>query len=165
MYYKVPGTTSQVNADTLAVDLGWVDSDAKRRIVEAGARGRVELPAVPGTAQDEVSGHVVPTWLAYDAVLHGPEAERTAVVRTAVAHAAKLAPNRHDADLTSFHPGNDMAVSLEIGERAHVVPAHAGTSPRRLPYSDAAFSCKTLSRQASGSRLSMKPGSSKSQCG
>jgi len=55
------------------------------------------------------------------------------MVRTAVAHAAKLATHRYDADLTSFHSGDDMAVSLEISERAHVVPAHAGTRPRRSP--------------------------------
>jgi hypothetical protein len=133
MYYKVPGTTSQINEDTVAVQLGRVDSDAQRRIVEAGARGRIELPAVPGTAQDQLPGEVVAARSAPDSLLDGPDTQRTAVVRTAVAHPAKLAPNRHDADLTSFHPGNDMAVSLEIGERAHVVPAHAGTSPRRLP--------------------------------
>jgi hypothetical protein len=54
-------------------------------------------------------------------------------VGTAVAHAAKLAAHSHDTHLTSFHSGDDVAVSLEIGERADVVPAHAGTSPRRLP--------------------------------
>jgi hypothetical protein len=133
MYYKVPGTTSQVNEDALAVDLRRVDSDAKRRVVEAGARGRVELPAVPGTAQDEVSRHVVSTWLACDAVFDGPEAQRPTVVGTAVAHAAKLAAHSHDTHLTSFHSGDDMAVSLERRERAHVVPAHAGTRPRRSP--------------------------------
>jgi hypothetical protein len=48
------------------------------------------------------------------------------MMRAAVAHAAKLASHRHDADLASFHSGDDMTVSLEIGERAHVVPgAHA----------------------------------------
>ena len=133
MYYKVPGATSQVNEDTLAVDLGRVDSDAERRIVEAGARGRIELPAVPGTTQDKSPRDVVPTWLACDAVLHGPEAQRTAVVRTAVAHAAKLPTHRHDTYLASFYSRDDVAVSLEIGERADVVPAHAGTRPRRSP--------------------------------
>jgi hypothetical protein len=134
MYYKVPGTTSQVNEDALAVDLGRVDSDAERRVVEAGARGRIELPAMPGTAQDRLPTEVVATRPPRNALLHGPEAQRTAVVGTAVAHAAKLAAHRHDADLTPFHPGDDMAVSLEIGERADVVPAaHAAMSPRRLP--------------------------------
>jgi hypothetical protein len=133
MYYKVPGTTSQVNEDTLAVDLGRVDSDAERRIVEAGTRDRVELPAVPGTAQDKSPRDVVAARPTRDARLDGPETERTAVVGTAVAHAAKLAAHRHDTHLTSFHPGDGVAVSLEIGERADVVPAHAGTSPRRLP--------------------------------
>jgi len=134
MYYKVPGTTSQVNEDTLAVDLGRVDSDAERRVIEAGARDRVELPAVPGTAQDQLPSEVVAARSARESLLDGPETERTAVVRTAVAHAAKLATHCHDADLAPFHPGDDMAVSLEIGERAHVVPgAHAETRPRRSP--------------------------------
>jgi hypothetical protein len=134
MYYKVPGTTSQVNEDAPAVDLGLVNSDAQRRIVEAGARGRIELPAVPGTAQDQLPGEVVAARSARDSLLHGPEAERTAVVRTAVAHAAKLPTHRHDAYLASFYSRDDMAVSLEVGERAHVVPAaHAAMSRRRSP--------------------------------
>src|SRR6266498_1592840 len=134
MYYKVPGTTLQVNENTLAVDLGRVDSDAERRIVEAGTRDRVELPAVPGTAQDQLPSEVVATRPPRDALLDGPETERTAMVRTAVAHAAKLPTHRHDADLTPFHSGYDVAVSLEIGERADVVPAaHAATRPRRSP--------------------------------
>jgi hypothetical protein len=134
MYYKVPGTTSQINEDTLAVDLGRVDSDAEPRIIEAGARGRIELPAVPGTAQDQLIRDVVAARPPGDAVLHGPEAERTAVMRTAVAHAAKLPTHRHDTHLASFYSGDDMPVSLEVGERAHVVPAaHAATRPRRSP--------------------------------
>jgi hypothetical protein len=134
MYYKVPGTTSQVNEDTLAVDLGRVDSDAKRRIVEAGTRDRIELPAVPGTAEDKCPCDVVAARPPDDTVLNGPKAERTAVVRTAVAHAAKLAPYGNDPDFTPFHSGDDVAVPLEVDERAHVVPAaHAGTSPRRSP--------------------------------
>src|SRR6266545_1702409 len=134
MYYKVPGTTLQVNENTLAVDLGRVDSDAERRIVEAGTRDRVELPAVPGTAKDQLIREVVAARHPDDAVLHGPEAEQTAAVGTAVAHAAKLPAHRHDADLTSFHSGHDMAISLEVGERAHVVPAaHVATRPRRSP--------------------------------
>jgi hypothetical protein len=133
MHYKVPGTTSQVNEDTFAVDLGRVDGDAERRIVEAGPRGRVELPAVPRTAEDKSRRNGVAARPARDPLLHRPEAERTAVVRTAVAHAAKLPTRRHNADLTSFHPVNDVTVPLQIGERADVVPAHAGTSPRRSP--------------------------------
>jgi hypothetical protein len=134
MYYKVPGTTSQVNEDTLAVDPGRVDSDAERRIVEAGTCGRIELPAVPGTAQDQLIRDVVAARPSGDAVLHGPETERTPMMRTAVAHAAKLPTHRHDTYLASFNPGDDMALSLEVGERAHVVPAaHAAMSPRRSP--------------------------------
>jgi hypothetical protein len=134
MYYKVPGTTSQVNEDAFAVDLGRVDSDAERRVVEAGARGRIELPAMPGTAQDQLPSEVVAARPPRDALLDGPETERTPMMRTAVAHAAKLPTHRHDAYLTSFHSGDDMTVSLEVGERADVVPgAHAGTSPRRSP--------------------------------
>jgi hypothetical protein len=53
MYYKVLGTTSYVNENAVAVDLGRVDSDAERGIVQAGTCERVELPAVPGTAQNE----------------------------------------------------------------------------------------------------------------
>jgi hypothetical protein len=133
MYYKVPGTTSQVNEDAPAVDLGLVNNDAERRIVEAGARGRIELPAVPGTAQDQLPGEVVAARPPGDTVLHGPEAERTAVVGTAVAHAAKLPTHRHDTYLAPFYSRDDMTVPLEVSERAHVVPAHAGTSPRRSP--------------------------------
>jgi hypothetical protein len=134
MYYKVPGTTSQVNEDTLAVDLGRVNSDAERRVIEAGTRDRVELPAVPGTAQDQLIRDVVDTRPPGDALLDGAEAERTAVVGTAVAHTAKLAAHCHDADLTSFHSSYDVAVLLEVGERADVVPAaHAATRPRRSP--------------------------------
>jgi cell pole-organizing protein PopZ len=130
MYYKVLGTTSQVNEDTLAIDLGRVDSDAERRIVEAGARGRIELPAVPGTPQDQLPSEVVAARPPCDALLDGPETERTPMMRAAVAHAAKLPTHRYDADLTSFDPGDDVAVSLEIGERAHVVPAaHGFTGP------------------------------------
>jgi hypothetical protein len=126
MYYKVPGTTSQVNEDAAIRSLGRVNGDAERGIVEAGACGGVELPAVPGAAQDQLTRDVVAARPAREAVLNGPEAERPAVMRAAVAHAAKLPTHRHDADLTSFHSSDDMAVSLEIGERAHVVPgAHA----------------------------------------
>jgi hypothetical protein len=134
MHYKVLGTTSYVNQDSAVDGLGRVDGDAQRGIVEAGTCERVELPAVPGTTEDQLIREVVAARPPGDAALHGPEAERTAVVRTAIAHAAKVAPHRYDADLTSFHPGNYMAVPLEIGERADVVPvAHAGTRPRRSP--------------------------------
>jgi hypothetical protein len=134
MYYKVPGTTSQVNENTVAVDPGRVDSDPERGVVEAGPRDRVELPAVPGTAQDQLPTEVVATRPPRDALLDGPEAERTTMVGTAVAHAAQLATYCHDADLTPFHAGDDVTVSLEVGERADVVPAaHAAMSPRRSP--------------------------------
>ena len=89
---------------------------------------------MPGATKDQLIRDVVGPWPAREAVLHGPEAERPAVMRAAVAHAAKLVSNRDDADLTSFHTGNDMAVPLEIGERADVVPgAHAAATPRRSP--------------------------------
>jgi hypothetical protein len=133
MHYKVLWTTSYVNQDSALDGLGRVDRDAQRGIVEAGTCKRVELPAVPGTAKDNSPRDVVGARLARDALLHGPEAERAAVVRTTVAHAAELPTHCHDADLASFHPGDDVTVPLEISERAHVVPAHAGTSPRRSP--------------------------------
>jgi hypothetical protein len=87
---------------------------------------------VPGTAQDQLPGEVVAARSAPDSLLDGPDAQRTAVVRTAVAHAAKLPTHRHDTYLASFYSRDDMAVSLEVGERANVVPAaHAAMSRRR----------------------------------
>jgi hypothetical protein len=133
MYYKVPGTTLYVNQDSAVGRLGRVDGNAERGIVEAGTGNRVELPAVPGAAQDMSPREVVPAGAASEALLHGPQAERTAVVRTAVAHAAKLAPYGDDAELTPFHAGDDVAVPLEVDERADVVPGHAETRPRRSP--------------------------------
>jgi hypothetical protein len=133
MHYKVLWTTSYVNQDSAVDSLGRVDRDAQRGIVEAGTCKRVELPAVPGAAQDQRPREVVTTRATRDALHNRPEAERATMVGAAIANAAKFAVYRHDADLPSFHSRHDVTVPLEIGERADVVPAHAGTSPRRSP--------------------------------
>ena len=55
-------------------------------------------------------------------------------MRAAVAHSAQLAADRDDADLAPVDAGDDMAVALEVGDRADVLPgAHARARPSRSP--------------------------------
>ena len=133
MHYKVPAITSYVNEHTAAFCFRRIDGDPHGLIVEALACRRIELPAVPGAAEDARAGECVAAWLAADTLPDGPQAERAAVVRTAVAHATQLAVDRDDPDLTPSDPGDDAAVALEVGDRADVLPAHARASPSRSP--------------------------------
>ncbi len=131
MHYKVPAT---VNEHAAAFRLRRVDGDANGVVVETAAGGRVELPAMPGTAEDALAGELVAARLARDALADGSEAERAAVVRAAISHAAQLAADRDDADLAPLDAGDHMPVALEIGDRADVLPgAHARARPSRSP--------------------------------
>jgi hypothetical protein len=134
MYYKVPAITSYVNEDAIAFGFRRIDGDAHGRFVEALAGGRVELPPVPGAAQDPLAAELVAPWLAGDALADSPETERAAVVRAAVSDSAQLAADRDDPDLASADTGDQMAVALEIGDRPDVLPgAHARARPSRAP--------------------------------
>ena len=89
---------------------------------------------MPGAAQDGRAGQLVGAWLAHQPLLDRAEAERAAVVRTAVAHAPEPAGHTDDSDLTTLHAGDDSALALEVGDRSDVVPAHAAAwSPSRSP--------------------------------
>jgi hypothetical protein len=133
MHYKVPAITSYVNEDAAAFRLGAIDGDAHRVVVEAAAGGRIELPAVPRTAQDALPGQGVPARIPGDARTDRAETERAPVMRAAVADAAKLAVHTDDPDLTTLDPGDDVPVTLELGDRADVLPAHARARPSRSP--------------------------------
>jgi hypothetical protein len=125
MHYKVPAIASYVNKDATVLRLGRIDRDAHRVVVDTPAGGRIELPAVPGAAEDEPAGQLVLARPSVYALADRAEAERAAVVRAAVPHAVKLAAHVDDADLASADPGDDVAVALEVGDRADVLPAHA----------------------------------------
>jgi hypothetical protein len=133
MHYKVPAITSYVNEDAAALCLGRINGDAHRVVVEASARGRIELPAVPRTAEDALPGQGVPAGIPGDARTDRAETERAAVMRAAVADAAKLAVHADDPDLTALDPGDDVSVALELGDRADVLPAHARARLSRSP--------------------------------
>jgi len=133
MHYKVLATTSYVNEDAAAFCLGAIDGDAYRVVVEAAAGGRIELPAVPRTAQDALPGQGVPAGIPGEARTDRAETERAAVMRAAVADAAKLAVHTDDPDLTPLDPSDDVPVALELGERADVLPAHTRARPSRSP--------------------------------
>jgi hypothetical protein len=134
MHYKVPAITSYINEYAAALRLRRIDGDANGVVVEAAAGGRVELPPVPGAAQDALAGELVAPRLAGDALANGPETERAAVVWAAVSDSAQLAADRDDPDLASADAGDQMAVALEIGDRPDVLPgAHARARPSRAP--------------------------------
>jgi hypothetical protein len=134
MHYKVPAITSYVNEHAIAFGFRRIEGDAHGRFVEALAGGRVELPPVPGAAQDALAGELVAPRLASDALANGPETERPAVVWAAVSDSAQLAADRDDPDLASANTGDQMAVALEIGDRPDVLPgAHARARPSRAP--------------------------------
>jgi hypothetical protein len=133
MHYKVPAITSYVNEDAAAFCLGRINGDAHRVVVEAAAGGRIELPAVPRAAEDALPGQGVPAGIPGDARTDRAETERAAVMRAAVANGAKLAVHADDPDLTALDPGDDVAVALELGDRADVLPAHARARPSRSP--------------------------------
>jgi hypothetical protein len=134
MHYKVPAITSYVNEHAIAFGFRRIDGDSHGRFVEALAGGRVELPPVPGAAQDALAAELVAPWLAGNALANGPETERAAVVRAAVSDSAQLAADRDDPDLAPADTGDQMAVALEIGDRPDVLPgAHARARPRRAP--------------------------------
>jgi len=99
MHYKVPAITSYVNEHATGLCLRRIDGDAHGRFVEALAGGRVELPPVPGAAQDALAAELIAPWLAGDALADGPETEGAAVVRAAVSDSAQLAADRDDTDL------------------------------------------------------------------
>src|SRR5919106_3928597 len=109
-----------------------VHGGAEGRLVEADAGLEVELPAVPRAAQDAAAGELVDTRAARHPLPHGPEAERPAVVRAAVADPVQGAVRlRDDPDLAPRQAGDDVAVALQVGGRADVVPlSHASWAGR-----------------------------------
>jgi hypothetical protein len=133
MHYKVPAITSYVNENAAALCLGRINGDAHQVVVEAAAGGRIELPAVPRTAEDALPGQGVPAGIPSDARTDRAETERAAVMRAAVADATELAVRADDSDLTALDPGDDVPVALEFGNRADVLPAHARARPSRSP--------------------------------
>jgi hypothetical protein len=133
MHYKVPAITSYVNEHTIAFRFRRIDGDTHVLIVEALACSRIELPAVPGAAEDGRAGELVAAGLSADTLPHSSQAERAAVMRAAVAHTAQLAVHCDDPDLAASDPRDDVAVALEVGDRADVLPAHARASPSRSP--------------------------------
>jgi len=133
MHYKVPAITLYVNEHTAVFRLGPINGHPHGVVVETAAGGRVELPAVPGAAQDTLVAKPVAARIARDALANGPEAERAAVVWTAVADAAQLPVHRDHPNLAPSDPRDDVAVALEVGDRADVLPAHARASPSRSP--------------------------------
>jgi hypothetical protein len=89
---------------------------------------------MPGTAQDTLAAELIPARLARDALANSPEAEGSAVVRTAISNSAQFSAHRENPDLAPVDTGDHMAVALEIGDRADVLPgAHALARPRRSP--------------------------------
>ena len=134
MHYKVPAITSYVNEHAAAFRLSRIDGDANGVVVEAAPRGRVELPPMPGTAQDTLATELIATRLARDALADSSEAEGSAVVRAAISNSAQFSADRENPDLAPVDAGDHMAVALEIGDRADVLPgANALARPRRSP--------------------------------
>ena len=134
MHYKVPAITSYVNEHAAAFRLSRIDGDANGVVVEAAPRGRIELPPMPGTAQDTLATELIATRLARDALADSPEAEGAAVVRAAISNPAQFSADRENPDLAPVDAGDHMAVALEIGDRADILPgAHARARPSRSP--------------------------------
>jgi hypothetical protein len=134
MHYKVPFQALQVNEHAATLRLRRVDRDAHRVVVEAASGGRVELPSVPGAAEDALAGELIAAGLTANPLAHGAEAERAAVVGATVANTAQLAVHANDPDLSTADPGDDVAVALQVGERAYVLPlGHASVRPSRSP--------------------------------
>jgi hypothetical protein len=134
MHYKVPAFTSYVNEHAAALRFRGIDGDANGVVVEAAPGGRVELPPMPGTSQDTLAAELIATRLARDALADSPEAEGAAVVRAAISNSAQLSADRENPDLPPVDAGDHMAVALEIGDRADVLPgAHARARPSRSP--------------------------------
>ena len=134
MHYKVPAITSYVNEHAAAFRLSRIDGDANGVVVEAAPRGRIELPPMPGTAQDTLATELIATRLARDALADSSEAEGSAVVRAAISNSAQLSADRENPDLAPVDAGDHMAVALEIGDRADILPgAHARARPSRSP--------------------------------
>jgi hypothetical protein len=132
MHYKVPAITSYVNEHAAAFRLSRIDGDANGVVVEAAPRGRVELPPMPGTAQDTLATELIATRLARDALADSSEAEGSAVVRAAISNSAQFSADRENPDLAPVDAGDHMAV--EIGDRADILPgAHARARPSRSP--------------------------------
>jgi hypothetical protein len=89
---------------------------------------------MPGTAQDTLAAELIAARLARDALADSPEAEGSAVVRAAISNSAQLSADRENPDLAPVDAGDHMAVALEIGDRADVLPgAHARARPSRSP--------------------------------
>jgi len=134
MHYKVPVITSYVNQHSAALRLRRIDRHPHGVVVEAAAGDRVELPPMPRAAQNTLAAELVAARMARDALANGPEAEGTAVVRAAISDSPQLAADRDDPDLAALDAGDYMAVALEIGDRADVLPgAHARARPSRPP--------------------------------
>jgi hypothetical protein len=134
MHYQVPAITSYVNEHAAGFCLHLVDGHPHGVVIETPARGRIELPPMPRTAQDGLTTELVAAGLAGDALADSPEAEGAAVVRAAISDSAQLTANRDDADLAPLEASDQMSVALEIGDRADVLPgAHARARPSRSP--------------------------------
>src|SRR5688500_17804216 len=118
-----------LDQNAAVLDPRRVDGCAEGRLVHAGTGLEVELPAVPGAAQDAAAGELVDARAARHPLAHRAEAERPAVVRTAVADPVQGAARfRHDPYLAPRDARDHAPVALEVGRRADVVPvrAHSG---------------------------------------
>ena len=121
---------SSLNVYPPVLDPHVVDRDAKRGLVEANARLEIELPTVPGAAKDAAAGKLVAAGRAGHTLADRPQAERTAVMRTAIAKAVKRAIGRvsYDADLAALDPRHHPPGKLELLDGTDVVPlAHRPT--------------------------------------
>src|SRR5918994_3569994 len=108
-----------LDQDAAALDARRVDGRAKRRLVHAGAGLEIELPAVPWTPQNPAAGELVDPRAARHPLAHRAEAERPAVVRTAVADPVQGAARlRHDPYVTPRDARDHAPVALEVGRRA-----------------------------------------------
>src|SRR3954454_3810389 len=64
MHYKVPAITSYVNEHAAGFCLHLVDGHPHGVVIETPARGRIELPPMPRTAEDGLAAELVAPGLA-----------------------------------------------------------------------------------------------------
>jgi hypothetical protein len=111
-----------------------VDGNAHGRLVETDACARVELPSVPWTTENALTTDGITAGLTPHPRDDRAEAERSAVVGTAVADATWLAVDEEDADLAAADARDQAPLALELRERTDIVPlAHVRTRPSRSP--------------------------------
>jgi hypothetical protein len=91
-------------------------------------RSQVKLPAVPRATQDGAAAGLVASRSSRFARPHRAEAQRRAVMRTAVADRAELSAHVEHTDLAAADTRDHAAVALDRVVRANVGPlAHAAT--------------------------------------